>query len=312
MNENKTKFGWQRTLLRGYPYVVLITMIVFFGILTKGKIFAARNVKNLMDSSFQYLIGCMASLFIFAQDNQDFSMASNIALAGIAAAAVSQTSVPLSFAVALFVGVGVGCVCGLMYSRLPIPVFFLTMCLGNVISGFLGPITNYQSVKTPVSMLNLDNTNIKLVVAVVFGIIVYYLYNKTGYGKVSRALGANPVVARQSGSNLEKYKFAAFVLTGIAAGIVAFFSICKSGGASKATGNMFHFNVMVAMALGGATAGGPKVKFQCAIVGPLIYCILSLGMNLAGVPVGLQNLMKGVLFLAVMVLSDRLSKFDID
>lgn len=120
------------------------------------------------------------------------------------------------------------------------------------------------------------------------------------------------IVSKQSGINLSKYKFAAFVITGIAAGIIAFFSICKSGGASKTTGSMFHFNVMVAMALGGATSGGPKVRFRCAILGPLIINILTLGMNLAMIPVGMQNLFKGVLFLAVMVLTERLSKFDVE
>ena len=304
--------NWQRSLLRGYPFLALALMVVFFGILTKGNLFAVRNLESILNTSFQYLIGCMASLFIFAQDNQDFSMASNIALSAIAAAAVSQFNVPLAFFVAMLVGITVGCACGLMYAKLPIPVFFLTMCIGNVIAGFLGPVTNYQKVKTPVSMLDLDNTILKVAVTVIFGVAMFILYNKTAYGKSSRALGANAEVAKQSGINLNKYKFAAFVFTGIAAGIVAFFSVCKSGGASKATGNMFHFNVMVAMALGGATVGGPKVKFYCAIVGPLIISVLSLGMNLAGVQVGMQNLMKGVLFLAVLVLSDRLGKFDVE
>ncbi|MCR4895784.1 MAG: ABC transporter permease [Lachnospiraceae bacterium] len=314
MNATKAEngFNWQRMVLKLYPFFVLGLLLIFFGVLTKGTLFSSRNIKNILESSFQYLIGCMAALFIFAQGEQDFSMASNIALSAILAAMISKTSVPLALVVALVSGIAVGCACGFLYARLPIPVFFLTMCIANVIAGFLGPMTNYQSVKTPVSMLNLDNTNLKLLVAVIFAVIIYVIYNKTTYGKYSRAIGASPVVARLSGINLSRYKFAAFVFTGIAAGIVAFFSICKSGGASKATGTMFHFNVMVAMALGGATTGGPKVKFRCAVIGPLIISVLTLGMNLARIPVGMQNLMKGVLFLAVMVLSDRLSRFDVD
>ena len=313
MSEQKReKMSWQRAVLKVYPFFILAAVLLAFGVLTKGSLFSMKNLENILDQSFQYLIGCMAALFIFAQGEQDFAMASNVALSGIAAAAVSQFSVPLALVVALVVGLAVGCICGGMYATLPIPVFGLTMCIGNVISGFLGPLTNYQSVRTPVSMLDFDNAILKLVVAVVFGIIVYILYNRTRYGKNSRAIGASSTVAKLSGINLSKYKFAAFVFTGLAAGIVAFFSICKSGGASKTTGTMFHFNVMVAMSLGGATTGGPKVKFICAIIGPLIISVLTLGMNLASVPVGMQNLLKGALFLCVMVLSDRLSKFDID
>lgn len=318
MNVKKTEakagktLSWQKILLKNYPILILAFVVILFGVLTDGLLFSSRNLKNIAESSFQYLIGCMAALFIFAQGEQDFSLSANIALSAIAAAAVSRYSIPLSFVTAMAVGITIGCISGAMYAKLPIPVFFLTMCVGNVISGFLGPLTNYQSVRTPATMLDLNNTTFKVVIAVIFAVIIWVLYERTRYGKYSRAIGASTIVSKQSGINLSKYKFAAFVITGIAAGIIAFFSICKSGGASKATGSMFHFNVMVAMALGGATSGGPKVKFRCAILGPLIINILTLGMNLAMVPVGMQNLFKGVLFLAVMVLTERLSKFDVE
>ncbi len=308
----KSAISWQRLVLKGYPFLILAFVLILFGILSKGALFAPRNIKNVLEASFPYLIGCMASLFIFAQGEQDFALSSNIALSAIAAAAVSQFSAPLAILAAMAVGIIVGCASGGMYAKFPIPVFFLTMCIGNVIAGFLGPLTNYQSVRTPVSFLDFDNAYLKIGLAVVFGIITWILYQKTTYGKYSKALGASSTVSEQSGINLGKYKFAAFVVTGIAAGIIAFFSICKSGGASKATGTMFHFNVMVAMALGGATTGGPKVRFGCAVLGALILNLLTQGMNLAMIDVGMQNLMKGVLFLAVMVLTDRLSRFDVD
>lgn len=318
MEGNKTEakrkevHSWQKLLLKNYPFLILAFVVILFGVLTDGMLFSGRNMKNIAESSFQYLIGCMAALFIFAQGEQDFSLSANIALSAIAAAAVSRYSIPLSFVTAMAVGISIGCVCGVLYAKLPIPVFFLTMCIGNVISGFLGPLTNYQSVRTPASMLDLNNTTLKLVIVIGFAVVVWVLYERTRYGKFSRAIGASPIVSKQSGINLGKYKFAAFVITGIAAGIIAFFSICKSGGASKTTGSMFHFNVMVAMALGGATAGGSKVKFRCAVLGPLIINVLTLGMNLAMIPVGMQNLFKGALFLAVMVLTERLSKFDVE
>ena len=312
--EKQTKPGasWQRTLMKGYPILILAFVVILFGILSGGSIFTVRSLKNIAESSFQYLIGCMAALFIFAQGEQDFSLAANIALSAIIAVSVSSLGVPAVILVALLVSIVIGGLNGLLYARLPIPVFFLTMCIGNVITGFLGPLTKYQSVKAPASMLKWNNIYLKIVITIVFGILMWILYQKTEYGKCSRAIGASQVVTAESGININKYKFAAFVLTGISAGIIAFFSICKSGGASQATGTMFHFNVLVAMALGGATTGGPKVKFQCAVLGPLIISVLTLGMNLAQVPVGMQNLFKGVLFLGVMVLSDRLSKFDID
>ena len=174
MNVKKTEakagktLSWQKLLLKNYPFLILAFVVILFGILTDGLLFSSRNIKNIAESSFQYLIGCMAALFIFAQGEQDFSLSANIALSAIAAAAVSRYNIPLSFVTAMAVGITIGCISGAMYAKLPIPVFFLTMCVGNVISGFLGPLTNYQSVRTPATMLDLNNTTFKVVIAVVF------------------------------------------------------------------------------------------------------------------------------------------------
>ena len=159
--------GWQKMFLKNYPFLILAFVLILFGVLTDGLLFSERSIKNIAESSFQYLIGCMAALFIFAQGEQDFSLSANIALSAIAAAAVSRYSIPLSFLTAMAVGITIGCISGTMYAKLPIPVFFLTMCIGNVISGFLGPLTNYQSVRTPATMLDLNNTTLKIIIAVI-------------------------------------------------------------------------------------------------------------------------------------------------
>lgn len=302
-----SKLKWSNIVFKGYPFLVLAAVLIFFGILSGGSLFSQRSLKLIAEQSFQLLIASMASLFLIAQGQYDFSTGSIIGLTSILAAYCSRTSIVLAVIVALLVGTLVGALNGAIYAKFPIPVLFLTLCVNSVITGVLGPISGNTAISAPFSIIALDNFTIKAVIFVCYCVIFGILYQKTRLGKYSRAIGAGATVVEQSGVKDKRYKLLAFLFTGFTAGLIGFFALCKTGAANKTMGGMFHFDVLVAMTLGGAAMGGPKVKFHCAIVGPLIITLLNSGMNLAEVPVTAQSILKGLMFLIVIVVTHKFS-----
>ena len=137
-------------------------------------------------------------------------------------------------------------------------------------------------------------------------IIVSYLFNKTKLGKYAKAIGANPVVAKQSGINLIKYKIIAYVIMGICVVVASVFQMGYTGSASDSTGTGFEMNVMVALILGGMPlAGGMRSKVSCAVVGSLTYSLLDVGLPMIGIAVNQVYFIKSLLFIVVVLITCR-------
>lgn len=298
----------QSKLLNIYPVVIFVFVVVFFEILSNGKIHQPKYLKVIWESSYNLIIGCLMALFLYAEGEIDFSMGSTIGLAGICAAYLSKVSLPLAFAAALLVGTLVGLVNGFIYSKYKIPVFFLTFCVSNIIYGMLPLLSKHTTVACDLSIMKVNNLYIKIAAVAIVFVVVYFLYNNSMFGKVCRAIGANPEAVKQSGIKEKKYIILSFLFTGFVCGVLSLFEIAKTCGAQQDTGNMFHFNVLIAMTLGGSSGGGARVKLRSAILGPLILSVLTCGMNIAGVATNWQCVVKGIIFLAVLWANYRFDK----
>ena len=90
-------------------------------------------------------------------------------------------------------------------------------------------------------------------------------------------------------------------------GLVAFFSLIRSGTASITTGTGFEVNSLNAILIGGmAIVGGTTSKYRSAVIGALILGILTVGMSLASVSSLNQQLVEGFVYLfAICMTFDR-------
>ena len=95
----------------------------------------------------------------------------------------------------------------------------------------------------------------------------------------------------------------AYIICSITLGISSFFLICRVSAAATTTGSGLHMDVMLAVILGGMSIrGGPKSNIHAPIIGSLITYILTNGFTLCGVSVYWVQFLKGIIFLAVIIL----------
>jgi ribose transport system permease protein len=153
-------------------------------------------------------------------------------------------------------------------------------------------------------MIKWETNLLKGIVAVIYLAVMIVMFNYTKVGKQLKSLGVSIEAARQSGVNIDRMMILAYVISGVAAGIAGFFMMLRTGGAATTTGQTMTTDVIVAIVFGGMSiSGGASSKISAAILGTLIVTILNNGMVLAGYGGDAQQLVKGILFLAIIAVS---------
>ena len=87
-----------------------------------------------------------------------------------------------------------------------------------------------------------------LIIAIaVVAVLVTYFFKYTKFGKYTKAIGANEVVAEQSGVNTTKWKVFAYMAFGATVAIGSFIMLTRTGSAGKGTGTGFAMDVMICL-----------------------------------------------------------------
>lgn len=291
------------------PVLGLLVIFLIFYVLTDGRIFTAFNLKSIFQQCYLFILGCLGVVFLMAQGALDLSTGSLIGLCSILAAYTSNSvGIFAGFIVCILTGVVIGCFNGFIYSESGIPVFIQGLSINFLIKGFLYRLTNGQmtiSIEHSIKQ-KFDSVWIILVVLFVCAAITFYLYNYTILGKHSKAVGAGATAAQQSGVNVRWIKRFAFIFSGLAAGLVAFFTLVKTGGGGPTVGTSFEFNILIAMTLGGMPIkGGAKAKVRACFLGAALMAVYTNGMVLLGVDSRMQEIGKGIIFIVIMMFTSK-------
>lgn len=297
-------------LFTDFPVLGLILVMIFFYIQTDGKIFSSFNLKSISQQMYLFILGGLGCCFLFAQGAIDLSMAAAVGFAGIIGVrTMLATNVFVGVIVTLLCGCLVGAVNGFLYAKVGIPVFIQGMAMNFLLNGLLLPLcAGNATIKAPKVLTDLKSIAAEIVIEVILFLVVAVIYNFTRFGKDCRAIGAGTSSAVQSGVNVERSKFMAFLISGFTCGLIAVMTLIRTGSASQTTGANTNFNIMMAMVLGGALlSGGNGVKVRHAVIGAAILVIMQNGLVLWGINARVQDIIKGVLFVVMIVVTTKLS-----
>lgn len=232
-HENGGAKSWIKAHLSDIiPVLGLILVLVFFNAVSGGKVFTKTNFNTLFNEAFSLLIVTYALIFVMAQGKNDMSLGGVVALAAALAAHASSISGNLVLPVALLVGLLCGLLNGLIVTELRIDSFIATIAMSFILKGFVELLLQSGVQSIPIKMMMLDTQQLKITVALVFGIISFILFKFTMFGKHCRAIGSRLEVCRQSGVRVKLVQYGSYVFTGLASGLVAFFFLIRSGAAN--------------------------------------------------------------------------------
>jgi ribose transport system permease protein len=286
-------------------FLGLLILVLFFQIVTTGNLLTANNLLLIVKQGYALLIASLAGVFVVATGNLDFSIGAVAGFSCVCATLTATNISPwLSVPAAVMVGLGIGLLNGFAQNVLRLPSFIACLCMMFILMAATQSLITGNSIMMPVAMMNWDNNTVKIIFGILYVTVMVVLFRYTRLGKQLKALGVSTEAARQSGVNVSGMMTFAYALTGAAAGIAGFFLMLRTGGAATTTGQTLTTDVIIAIVFGGMSiAGGATSKIGAAILGTLIVTVLNNGMVLAGYGGDAQQLVKGLLFLAIIAVS---------
>lgn len=301
-----------KLLVNVFPWVSLILVVAVFGVASKGLLFSAYNLKTIFSQSVLFIIGGLGLSFLFAQGAFDLSFGSAVCFASLLAAkAVEVTGVDLLvFVIPFVVSIGIGILNGLLYSRVGLVVFIQTLGVSFLLKGtFTTLLGSTGHIKVPKVLNFFDSLPFTLAFTIVATVLVGWLFSYTAFGKHCRMVGSGQEATVQSGVDIRKTKFLAFVAAGVTGGVICLLSMARGGQVSTSTASNFEFNVMIALTLGGMPSeGGTGAKLRSVFIGCFIVSVLTNGMVLLGIDGRMQEVIKGLIFVLVLIMTSRLKE----
>ena len=176
------------------------------------------------------------------------------------------------------------------FEVLPINIFVLKLIFASVLMGLVTWIlAGYNGLSWTV-----------VVVLVVVG-VYHFIMSQTVLGRHIYAIGGNPEAAQLSGINVKKITYVVFGSMGMLSALSGILFASRLQSATTTAGTLFELDSIAAAYIGGVSAAGGVGNVLGSLIGALVYISLTSGMNLMGIDISSQYIVRGaVLVLAVI------------
>ena len=305
----KLKDLWKRFGPVVASFLGLLAVVIIFTIVTGGKLFQTKTLRNIVNQSVITAIVATGAVFLFSLGMIDLSLGSTCAVAAILAVQLAgkfNNNLIILLVGCVILSVLVLSTNGLIIGLSKLPSFIVTLVMMNILTSLAKLVmpSGTDTVRIPYSVASiLDNTwfmVLCLAVVIIAGVIIY---NFTPLGRKSKVLGSNRVNADLSGVNFFKTTFFSYMICGIAVGVGAFLLVIRNSGASYTTGAQIGFDVIICLVLGAMPiSGGVASKISAGVIGSFTIVTLNNGLALAGVPGSYIQAIRAVVFLVIVTL----------
>ncbi len=325
----KTKEEWKDFFINNAIYIV-IAVIILIIIISEPAFVSWAVLKNILTQSSVRLILAFGVAGIIILQGTDLSLGRMVGFAAVISASLLQRPdypsrfypdlVQLPLFVPLLAAI-VACsifsvINGWVVATFKIHPFLATMGMMITLYGILS-IYFASGAPGPQPIGGHDNRYVDLINGQVLGIpnlvlfastvsvIMWVLWNKTTFGKNMYAVGGNPEAAKVSGVNVTKTFILVYLLAGVMYGLGGYLEAARIGSANNGTGFGYELDAIAACVVGGISFSGGVGKVSGAIVGVLMFTIISYGMTFMGLDQYYQYIIKGVLIVVAVSLDTK-------
>ena len=205
-----------------------------------------------------------------------------------------------------------GCINGLVVSFLQVPAFIGPLGMQLIVYGVClvytdaTPIGGYRAAYTEVAKGKLFGMIPYLfIIALVVGIVMWFIYNKTPHGKYMYAIGGNEQAAEVSGVNTKRTKIVIYITAAALYALGGFLVGAKSGGSSVNMGQGWELEAIAACTIGGVSVNGGIGRVSGVLIGVLVFEILKTCLQYLGVDTNYQYIAQGIVIVVAIALDIR-------
>ncbi|MGI5987296.1 MAG: galactose/methyl galactoside ABC transporter permease MglC [Dysosmobacter sp.] len=142
-------------------------------------------------------------------------------------------------------------------------------------------------------------------IALICTAVMWFIWNKTTFGKNMFALGANEEAARVSGVNVFATNIMVFALAGAMYAVTGFIEGARVASNTANTGLNYESDAIAACVIGGVSFVGGIGKIRGVVIGVLMLRLIFVGLNMIGINQDLFYIIKGGIILFACALDMR-------
>ena len=317
--------------IKNNPIVVLLTIVCLAVGFTVDNFFSWGNFNNLANNTairFLIALGVSGCLITKGTDLSAGRMVGFTAcIAGVLLQRGDYTNrllpnVPelnmwLVLIIVVILGGLLGLLNGFIIAILNVPPFIATLGTQTLIYGSALIFTDAQPIggfqKAYTTFVNGTLFNIEsypglpylLIIAAVFGVIFWFIFNKTTHGKYMYAIGGNENAAEVSGVNTRKSKILIYVTAGMMYALAGYLLAGKSGGASSSLANGYELEAIAGCTIGGVSTTGGIGRVGGILVGVLVFELLKIVLQFLQVNPYYNYIAQGLVIVIAVALDIR-------
>lgn len=140
-----------------------------------------------------------------------------------------------------------------------------------------------------------------VVIVLIVVAIYHFVTTQMVLGRHIYAVGGNPEAAELSGINVKKITFIVFGSMGLLSALSGILFTSRLQSATTTAGTLFELDAIAAAYVGGVSAAGGVGKVTGSIIGALVMMSLTNGMNLMGIDISLQYIVRGAVLAAAVI-----------
>ncbi|KRE59441.1 sugar ABC transporter permease [Paenibacillus sp. Soil750] len=146
-----------------------------------------------------------------------------------------------------------------------------------------------------------------VIVVMIVVAVYHFLTTSTVLGRHIYAVGSNPEAANLSGISVKKITYIVFGSMGMLSALSGIIFTARLQSATTTAGTLFELDAIAAAYVGGVSAAGGVGKVTGSIIGAIVMASLSSGMNLMGIGISYQYMIRGAV-LAIAVIFDVVTR----
>jgi len=242
-----------KNFLSNNAIILLILLLMIFTALRQSETFLTfENARNLLiNVAPRFILACGVSGCLITKGT-DLSAGRQAGLAACLSAMMLQDITyaarmwpgfpdlpwPVILVMVIAIMAVFGAINGCVIAFLKVPPFIATLGMQTIVYGLCQiitknqPLGGYKESYRDVAKNSLGPVPILVVFAIVIGIFMWFLYNKTRHGKYMYAIGGNESAAQVAGVNVAASLIRIYILASVMYALAGFLMGDKAGGES--------------------------------------------------------------------------------
>lgn len=317
-----------------YGFLILLFGLVLFFSLASNGFSSPRSAVFVLQSvaiTGILALGVTCTLVVDGFDLSIGAVATSALMLSAYSMVILEQSALVAVLLCLSMGALVGLINGLLIVRFRVPDLLATLGMMFLLIGLQRIPTQGNSIATGMSLgdgvvaegtfsgaflwigrhrfdLFLERLLPMPVVIFLFIAFVIWLFlGFTRHGRMMYAIGSNERAAELVGVKVNKYKIAAYMISGVTASIGGILLAARLGRGDIASGNNLLLDSVAAALIGFAVLGAARPNAFGTAIGALFVGILLQGMTMMNAPYYTQDFVKGAVLVAALVFTFYLS-----